>query len=65
MKSHEFYSKYANTPLPQRDKVILNGGITLNQLYVEMKEIDDRIRPDVIRKDTLLGIARNYYITYE
>ena len=60
MKDYEFYQKYANTPLNNR-KTIIKGyynfeKLTLNDVYAEMKAIDDKIRPDIIRKQRLLQL---------
>ena len=60
METHEFYRKYANTPLDKRFKILSNdftnllNGMTLNGVYQEIKTIDDKIRPDIIRKEKLL-----------
>ena len=70
MKIHQFFSKYANTPLSDRLKLIKQnryGGnideITLNTIYKELKAIEDKIRPDVIRRDELLEIAEGFLTT--
>ena len=46
MKKHEFYRKYANTPLNLRSIPLsmINNPITLNQIYNDMKTHDDAIR---------------------
>lgn len=66
MKDHEFYSKYANTPLGKRLELLSNDytspllGMTLNNVYQEIKKIDDKIRPDIIRKEKLLGAVEKF-----
>lgn len=56
MKDYEFYQKYANTPFAERDILFLfrNEYINLNKIYKEIKNIDDRTRVDLIRKENLL-----------
>lgn len=67
MESHEFYAKYANIPLKLRLQHV--GGIsvdpmgmTLNDVYVEIKAIDDKIRPDIIRKQKLISAFERHII---
>jgi hypothetical protein len=60
MKDYEFYRKFANTPLNERD-IVIKGNyneekLTLNDIYTEIKAIDDKIRPDEIRKQRLLQL---------
>lgn len=60
MKDYVFYKKYANTPLNMRD-IVIKGNyneekLTLHDIYVELSAIDDKIRPDIIRKKRLLDI---------
>lgn len=64
MKSHEFYQTYANTPLGDRDKPFRVGQVatTLQKIYKELKQIEDKIRPEVIRKEKLLTMAEKYII---
>ena len=57
MKDYEFYSKYANVPLKDRDTphdIGVLGPMTLSEVYFEVKRIDDKIRLDIIRKEILL-----------
>lgn len=64
MKSHEFYRLYANTPLGDRHSPINfnKAGLTnLNDVYKQITEIEDKIRPDVIKIEELLRLAREYY----
>jgi len=59
MRKHEFYEKYANTPIENRF-IIINiaefGLLTLNDIYKEIKKIDEQIRPLEIRRQKLLDI---------
>jgi len=61
MRSHEFYRLYANTPLDQRF-VALNfrktGLTTLSDIYKRVKEIEDKIRPDVIELERLFDFIK-------
>ena len=68
MKTHEFYQKYANTPLAKRQEYLgydyrdVDGqNYTLNMIYQEIKKIDDKTRKDLIIKDRLLNIVDKYY----
>ena len=59
MKAHIFYSKFANTPMKKRYKVLSNTdsillGMTLNDVYDEISKIDDKLRKDEIRRYELL-----------
>ena len=58
MKDHEFYQKYANMPLGMRQTEILIDEVveysTPNKIYLEVKEIDDKIRKDIFRKERLI-----------
>jgi len=73
MKDYEFYRKYANLRLDKRCTILdINrlGIMTLNDLYFELKKIDDKIRDDLIRKNKLLQIVEETKIfdkkqTYE
>ena len=68
MKSHIFHRKYANTPLPDRVKIITYdrygctiNPITLSEIYQRVKDIEDKIRPDIIELEKLLDRAEEYY----
>ncbi len=60
MRKHIFYGKYANTPLSDRDSVLTEDarsdiqGMTLHDIYIEIQEIDNKLRSDEIRRDELL-----------
>ena len=68
MKPHEFFGKYANTPLAERGKTINYDRygsniepITLSELYKRISAIEDKIRPDHIELEKLLRVAEDYY----
>lgn len=68
MKLHEFHQKYANTPLKERFNVLdfkELGMMTLNDVYQEVKKIEDKIRPDEIRIGKLLSAVEWYLIQKE
>ena len=60
MKLHEFYAKYANVPIPNRFIVLSNDytspllGMTLGDVYKEIKAIGDKQLDDNIRREKLL-----------
>jgi len=66
MQDNIFYLKYANVPLEKRFKIISNDftsqicGMTLNDVYQEVKVIDDKIRNETIRKQHLLDEVEQY-----
>lgn len=60
MKDFKFYRKYANMPLNERD-IVIKGNyneekLTWNDVYAEIHAINDKIRPDIIRKQKLLQL---------
>ena len=63
MKDFEFHRKYANLPLEERDTNIFfeNEYLTPNKIYKGIKDIDDRTRVDLIRKDRLLKAFEKYH----
>ena len=63
MKLHEFYQKYANTPLDKRFKILSFkdlGMKTLSDVYRRLKEIEDKSRPDEIERDELLNKVEKF-----
>lgn len=68
MKIHEFFSKYANTPLSKRF-VPLNfneGGMqTLHDIYEELNSLEKSIQPTVIREEELLRRAEKGFENLE
>jgi len=66
MKIHEFYQKYANTPMEKRFSLLSNDyssillGKTLSNVYEEIKAIDDKLRPDEIRREKLLEAVEKF-----
>ena len=69
MKDYEFYQFYANIPFEERYKLLSNDytrpvlGMTLDGVYKEIKDIDDKIRGDLIRKEKLLSAIEWIFIT--
>ena len=63
MQVHEFFAKYANTPLAKRGQKIDFSGlnVSLNDIYREMQSLEDRMRPMRIRQEALLKEADKYY----
>ena len=68
MKKHEFYQKYANIPISKRLELLSNDysspllGMTLNSVYQEIKKIDDKLRNDEIRRESLLREVEKFLI---
>lgn len=66
MEKHIFYQKYANTPLEKRVELLSNDytspvlGMTLQGIYMEIKNIDDKFRKDEIRREELLNEVEKY-----
>jgi len=64
MQSHEFYQRYANTPLNKRF-IPLNttkaGLTTLYDIYKQVNELEDKMRPDVIKIQNLLNLVSEYH----
>ena len=64
MKTHEFFHKYANTPLKDRTKLIKmskSNPLTLNDIFIRVKKLEDKIRPDIIERDKLIKLAKKYF----
>ena len=68
MKDNEFYRKYANIPLGERFNILSYDftspidNMTFNEVYQEIKKIDDKIRQDIIRKEQLLSVTEPYML---
>lgn len=64
MKPHEFFHFYANTPLSER-MVPLNvakyGLTTLDDIFKEVRRLEDIMRPHAIEEDRLLRIAAEHF----
>ena len=66
MKKEKFYQKYANLPMDKRFNLLSNDftspvlGMTLNDIYQEIKKIDDKLREDEIRREELLKEVEKY-----
>mgnify|MGYP001597085942 CR=1 FL=1 len=65
MKKEVFYAKYANTPLGERFKIITFDatspieGMTLCDIYQEVKALDDKLRKDEIRRQKIIDSAEH------
>lgn len=60
MKAHEFFAKYANTPLGDRFTILdfnKAGIATLNSVYEEMKMLEDAMLPLRVREEQLLKLV--------
>ena len=66
MKDNEFHRKFANTTLNERFNLLSNDstspllGMTLTDVYIEIKKIDDKTRSDLIRKEDLLNAVEKF-----
>ena len=66
MKDYIFYRKYANVPLKKRFGLLSNDytspllGMTLDNVYKEIHDIDNKIRNDIIRKEKLLKAVEKF-----
>ena len=59
MQVHEFFKKYANVPLSLRFTPISykdGGDMTLKNVYDEMKQLEDKMRPMRIRQTELMKL---------
>jgi len=59
MQVHEFFQKYANTPIEHRFNIInFNklGTMSLNGVYERLKKLEDIMRPHRIEEDNLLRV---------
>ena len=67
MKKELFYRQYANLPLDKRYNILTHdfnspvGGRSLTMIYEEIKNIDERIRPNEIRREELLREVEKYF----
>jgi len=60
MEVHEFFKKYANVPLSLRFTAISykdGGDMTLSDVYKEMSQLEDTMRPMRIRQTELMKLA--------
>jgi hypothetical protein len=66
MKDYKFYEKYANIPLNKRYDVLTYdssspiSGMTLCGVYKKIKDIDEKTRQDLIRKEELLESVERF-----
>lgn len=60
MKEHEFFKKFANLPLGKR-MVVLNkigcSDLTMYEIYKQLHEINDVMRPWILKQESLLSVA--------
>ena len=66
MKDNEFLQEFANIRINDRYKILtiaadsLICGMTLLDIFNEIEKINDKIRPDIIRKEQLLKEYENW-----
>ncbi len=61
MKKHEFYAKYANTPLGERDVPFKDSHATLNIIYKDMKMHDEAIRTEELAQKNKIELAEQIW----
>lgn len=64
MKVEEFFKKYANLPIGDRFKAvdIANYGLTsFQELYKQIHDLEDQMRPMRIRQNKLLEDAERFF----
>lgn len=64
LQPHEFYGKYANMPVADRDKEVIEhsegGLVSANWSYQEVSRLDDEIRKATERRDMIIADASKY-----
>ena len=68
MRIESFLQKYANTPLSERHTLIKmseSDPLTLDEIYVRVKKLDDEMRPQRIEMQRLIDRAQWYWINKE
>lgn len=63
MKVHEFFGQYANIPLDKRGLIInfaKYGPKTMTDVYIELHDLEDTMRPMRIREERLLQMADEF-----
>jgi hypothetical protein len=55
MNKEEFYRRYANVPISERQRS--QEGLTLNNIFEGVSRLDDEMRSKKVRQDGLLHIA--------
>lgn len=63
MQTHEFFDKYANTPMDKRFVILdfnKTGTMTLHDVYERIKIAEDIMRPHRIEVDDLLDRVEKY-----
>lgn len=61
MTIEQFFSKYANTPLKERNKLLPNSQYTLNEVYDILMSFEKQRRNLVLLEDGYLIIANRYF----
>lgn len=57
MKTHEFFAKYANTPLDDRSKMLPDSYMTLNDVYERVKKNEEIVRDRHEESKELIAVA--------
>lgn len=68
MMRHEFYGMYANVPLPDRKAYVLmaDGGLyTLDEIFKEVSEADDKQRKLDTTIDALVNDAAEFILSHQ
>jgi len=60
MRVEQFFHKYANTPLIDREESI-DGFQNLNDFYFKLSKLQDKMRPLRIERDRLLRLLDKHY----
>ena len=66
MKDNKFLQEFANIRINDRYKILTTAadslicGMTLLDIFNEIEKINDKIRPDIIRKEQLLKEYENW-----
>ena len=61
MQIHEFYQKYANTPLLKRGERLEYGGYTLLEIYKILNTINGNTYLDIVWQNRLLSFAEEIF----
>lgn len=65
MPLHQFFHIFANVPLGKRTEAInfnKHGPLTLQDIYRQLQELEDRMRPLRMQQEHLLQIAERHWI---
>ena len=61
MTIEQFFAKYANAPLKDRELDTKNHSITLNEIYLIVKEYEDKMRPMRLEQNELIKRAERLF----